>query len=96
MLLHVPRHSKYFNICSGFSATDILPFDADKVLSMLNTYLRTPTPPTPPPPPSSQSSPWMPETPHNIRDLERQSATIRKDTQKHTAGSNSPTNRAVQ
>ncbi len=32
---------------SGFVATGLVPYDPDRVLSKLNTQLRTPTPPPP-------------------------------------------------
>ena len=35
-------------VCSGFVATGLVPYNPERVLSKLNTQLRTPTPPLPP------------------------------------------------
>jgi hypothetical protein len=62
------------------------------VLSKLNTQLRTPTPP---PPPTTEQAPWVPETPHNIQELEFQAKAIRDFVQRRTAGSSSRTVRQL-
>ena len=77
---------------SGFAATGIVPYDPERVLSKLNTQLRTPTPPLPP---SNTPSPYALKTPHNIQSLERQSAAIQGFIQGRTAGSTSPTDQAI-
>jgi hypothetical protein len=77
---------------SGFAAAGLVPYDPERVLSKLNSYLRTPTPP---PPPTTEQAPWVPETPHNIQELEFQAKAIGDFVQRHTAGSSSPTDRAV-
>jgi hypothetical protein len=77
---------------SGFAATGLVPYDPERVLSKLNSYLRTPTPP---PPPTTKQAPWVPETPHNIQELEFQAKAIGDFVQRRTAGSSSPTDRAV-
>ena len=79
-------------IRNGFVATGLVPYDPKRVLSKLNTQLRTPTPP-----PSSviEQAPWVPETPHNIQELELQAKAIGDFVQRRTAGSNSPTDRVV-
>ena len=41
-------------IRSGFAATGLVPYDPKRVLSKLNTQLRTPTPP---PPPATEQAP---------------------------------------
>jgi hypothetical protein len=79
-------------IRSGFGATGLVPYDPERVLSKLNTQLRTPTPP----PPATEQAPWVPETPHNIRELEFQAKAIGDFVQRRTAGSSSPTDRAIQ
>jgi hypothetical protein len=61
------------NILGGFAATGLVPFNPECVLEKLHITLRTPTPPALP----IQSSPWNPKTPHTIRDLERQTQSIR-------------------
>ena len=78
---------------SGFAATGLVPYDPERVLSKLNTQLRTPTPP---PPSATEQAPWVLETPHNIQELERQAKAIRDFVQRRTASSSSPTDRAVQ
>jgi hypothetical protein len=78
---------------SGFAATGLVPYDPERVLSKLNSHLRTPTPP---PPSSTKQAPWVPETPHNIQELELQAKAIGDFVQRRTAGSTSPTDRAVQ
>jgi len=80
-------------IRSGFAATGLVPYDPEYVLSKLNTQLRTPTPP---PPPATKQAPWVPETPHNIQELEFQAKAIGDYIQRRTAGSSSPTDRAIQ
>jgi hypothetical protein len=77
---------------SGFAGAGLVPYDPERVLSKLNSYLRTPTPPPPPP---TKQAPWVPETPHNIQELESQAKAVRDFVQRRTAGSSSPTDRAV-
>jgi hypothetical protein len=48
---------------NGFAATGLVPFDPERVLSKLNTQLRTPTPPANPSPTQAR---WVPETPYDI------------------------------
>jgi DDE superfamily endonuclease len=64
------------NIKSSFAATGVLPYDPERVLSKLNTQLRTPTPP-PTSGPGLGLGPWVPKTPHNIAELELQSKAIK-------------------
>ena len=80
-------------IRSGFGATGLVPYDPERVLSKLNTQLRTPTPP---PPPTTEQAPWVPETPHNIQELEFQAKAIGDFVRRRTAGSSSPTDHAIQ
>jgi hypothetical protein len=80
-------------IRNGFLATGLIPFDPEQVLSRLNTQLRTPTPPTDPP--STQRSPWVPETPHDIAQLELQAQTIKGYLSRRTQSPPSPTNHAL-
>jgi hypothetical protein len=77
---------------SGFAATGLVPYDPERVLSKLNTQLRTPTPP---PPSTTEHAPWVLETPHNIQELELQAKAIGDFVQRRTAGSSSPTDHAV-
>ncbi len=80
-------------IRSGFGATGLVPYDPERVLSKLNTQLRTPTPP---PPSTIEQAPWVPETPHNIQELEFQAKAIGDFVRRRTAGSSSPTDHAIQ
>lgn len=77
----------------GFRAAGLVPYDPERVLSMLNTQLRTPTPS---PPPATEQVRWVPEAPHNIRELELQAKVIGDFIQRRTAGSSSPTGRTIQ
>ena len=49
-------------IRSGFIAIGLVPYDPERVLSKLNTQLRTPIPP---PIVLPEQGRWVPETPHN-------------------------------
>ena len=68
---------------SGFAATGLVPYNPDRVLSKLNTQLRTPTPPLLSN--SPQQAPWVPETPHNIAELELQTKALKDYIQRRTA-----------
>ena len=78
---------------NGFTATGLVPFNPERVLSKLNTQLRTPTPPTAPL--STQQSPWVPETPQNIAQLELQAQTIKGYLSRRTQSPPSPTDHAL-
>src|SRR5450432_1894971 len=80
------------NIQSSFTATGVLPYDPERVLSKLNTQLRTPTPP-----PTSELGlgPWAPETLHNIAELELQSKVIKDYLQRRTRSPPSPLEAAL-
>ncbi|KFY98186.1 hypothetical protein V500_01781 [Pseudogymnoascus sp. VKM F-4518 (FW-2643)] len=80
------------NIRSGFAATGLISHDPNRVLEKLHITLRTPTPPINQQP---ASSPWNPETPHNIRELERQTKTIKEYIQRRTQSPPSPTDLAL-
>lgn len=79
-------------IRNGFAATGLVPYDPERVLSKLNTQLRTPTPPVVI---SSEQDRWVPETPHNVAQLELQTKTVQGLFQGRTTGSSSPTERAL-
>jgi hypothetical protein len=64
------------NIRSGFAATGLVPFNPDRVLSILNTQYRTPSPP--PPVSATRVSPWAAETPHNLTELQNQTELIKR------------------
>ena len=80
------------NIKSSFTATRVIPYDPERVLSKLNTQLRTPTPP---PTSGLGLGPWAPETPHNIAELELQSKAIKDYLKRRTKSPPSPTELAL-
>lgn len=79
------------NIKSGFRGTGLIPYDPNAVLSLLHTQYRTPSPPIPPP----QQPQWTAETPHNILELEQQTALIKQYLQRRTHSPPTPTGRAL-
>jgi hypothetical protein len=79
-------------IQSGFAATGIVPYDPDRVLAKLCTQLRTPTPPGDLPQLQGQ---WIPETPHNVSELELQAKAIKDYIQRRTQSPPSPTDLAL-
>lgn len=82
------------NIKAGFQATGLEPFDPSEVLSNINALVQTPSPSTPS---SIQDDDqcWMPETPHSIDQLKRQTRIIRKRFKKKTILTPSPTNQGT-
>jgi hypothetical protein len=62
-------------IKNSFSATGLVPYNPDRVISKLNIRLYTPTPP---PSRGSQSSAWEPITPSNSKQLQKQGSSIKK------------------
>ena len=76
------------NICSGFLATGLVPYDPDRVLSSL-PVIRTPSPPLGL---ASSAPAWTSETPHNTAQLEQQAKLIHELLQR---SSQSPTSQAV-
>src|SRR5450432_2354198 len=84
------------NIQVSFAATGLVPYDPERVLSKLNTQLRTPTPPPLPLPlPALDQGPWIPETPHNTTQLELQSKAIKDYIKRRTKSPPSPTDLAL-
>jgi hypothetical protein len=83
-------------IRSGFAATGLVLFDPERVLSRLNTHLRTLTPPVDPSTGTpTQQAPWVPETPHDITQLELQTKAIKDYIKRRTASPPSPTDQAL-
>jgi hypothetical protein len=77
------------NIQAGFAATGLVPYDPNRVLSELHTEYQTP----PPCPPSN--APWVAETPHNIAELQQQTALIKSYLKRRTQSPPSPTEQAL-
>ena len=74
------------NIRAGFTATGLVPYDLDRVLSLLHTKYQTPSPPRPPLDVSQAA-----ETPYNITSLQQQTALIRRYLKQRTHSPPSPT-----
>jgi DDE superfamily endonuclease/Tc5 transposase DNA-binding domain/helix-turn-helix, Psq domain len=80
------------NIHSSFTATGLVPYDPERVLSRLHTQLKTPTPP---PAMAIEQGPWVPETPYNTAQLELQSKAIKDYIKRRTKSPPSPTDVAL-
>lgn len=63
------------NIRSGFAATGLVPFDPDRVLSLVHAQFKTPSPQLVP-----QTSPqiWISQTPQDILQLQKQTELIKQ------------------
>lgn len=88
--LYQNAHSRTFhqnNIRSSFAATGLIPFKPDYVLEQLHVVLRTPTPPPQP----FQQPLWIPETPHNIVELQHQTEAVKRLIRYRTQSPPSPT-----
>jgi hypothetical protein len=79
------------NIQSSFAATGLVPYDPKRVLLKLHPQLKTPASPSS----SHEQWPWVPETPHNIAQLELQTKTIKEYLQRRTKRPPTPTNHAL-
>ena len=74
-------------IRSGFAAIGLVPYNPKRVLSKLNTQLRTPTPP---PTILPELGRWVPETPYNTSQLELQARAIKEYISRCTKSPPSP------
>ena len=77
------------NIQAGFAATGLVPYSPNRVLAQLHTEYQTPSPH-----PQSDAS-WTAETPHNIAELQQQTALIRGYLKRRTHSPPSPTEQAL-
>jgi hypothetical protein len=77
------------NIQAGFAATSLVPYSPDRVLSQLHAEYQTP-----PPRPQSNAS-WAAETPHNIAELQKQTALLKRYLKQRTQSPPSPTEQAL-
>lgn len=62
-------------IQNSFTASGLVPVDAERVLSKLNISIRTPTPPNSRP--SSRSSQFTPQTPETVIQLQKQASMLK-------------------
>jgi hypothetical protein len=69
------------NICSGFRATGLVPFNPDAVLSKLDVVVRTPSPAL------LEQPTWVSQTPTTTRELEAQSTLVRERLRRHQSSS---------
>jgi hypothetical protein len=69
------------NIRSGFAATGLVPYEPDRVLSLLHTQLHTPSPQLQP---QADPSPYTAATPHNITELQQQTELISQYIKRHS------------
>ena len=76
------------NIQSSFTATGLVPYDPERVLSKLNTQFKTPTPPSTSYT-NAPTQPWTFETPHDTAQLQLQANAIKRTVLP------TPTNRAL-
>jgi hypothetical protein len=79
------------NIQAGFAATGLVPYSPDRMLAELHTEFRTPSPQ---PCPASDAS-WVAETPHNVAELHKQTALLKRYLEHRTHSSPSPTEQAL-
>ena len=77
------------NIRSGFAATGLIPYDPIQVLSTISRPL------TPPQAPAATYEHWVPETPHNIHQLEQQVVAIKGFIQRRSKSPPTPTDTAI-
>jgi hypothetical protein len=82
-------------IHSGFAATGLVPYEPDRVLSLLHAQFHTPIPtPSPQLRPQIQNT-WTAETPHDITQLQHQTALIRQYLKRRTQSPPSPADKAL-
>jgi hypothetical protein len=77
------------NVLSTFRATYLIPFNPEEILGRFTIQLKTPTPP------GSRSTDSAPKTPYNIKQLKKQTTTIKKLLRARTQSPSSPTKTAL-
>ena len=80
-------------IRNAFKASGLVLYDPIHILSKLHMVTKTPTPPGSSY--GSQSSYWTPQTPQNLRQLQRQGRTIEEHLRRRIIYSTSPIKQAV-
>ena len=79
------------NIQAGFAATGLVPYSPDRVLAQLYTEYRTPSPQRCP----QSNTFWAAETPHNVAELQQQTALLKRCLKRRTHSPLSPTEQAL-
>ena len=79
------------NIRAGFAATGLVPYSPDRVLSQLHAEFQTPLPQRRPP----SNASWAAETPHNITELQQQTALLKRYLKQRMHSPPSPTEQAL-
>ena len=77
------------NIQAGFAATGLIPYSPDHVLSQLHTKYQTP------PPHPLLNAFWVAEIPHNITELQKQTALLKRYIKRRTYSPLSPIEQAL-
>ena len=80
------------NICSGFAAAGLVPFDPERVLSRLQLKLQTPTPPASE---TAIAASQTPKTPYTVAQLAQEYTTIKGLLKRRSKSPLSPTERAL-
>lgn len=80
------------NIQGGFSGTGLFPYNPNRVLDLLPTVLKTPSPQLLP---QLDPEPWVVETPHNATQLKEQINLLKKHLKRRTQSPPSPTELAL-
>lgn len=79
------------NIQSGFAATGLVPYEPNRVLSLIHVQFHTPSPQLRP-----QTQPvWTAETPHDITELQNQAELITQYLKRRTQSPPTPTQKAI-
>jgi len=79
------------NLRSGFAATGLVPYEPNRVLSLLHTQYNTPSPHLQP----QTTAAWVSETPHNIEELQHQIDLLKQYIQRRTHSPPSPSDQAL-
>jgi hypothetical protein len=79
------------NIQAGFAATGLVPYRPGRMLSQLHAEFRTPLPWCRPP----SNASWTAKTPHNIAELQKQTALLMRCLKRRTHSPPSPTEQAL-
>ena len=79
------------NIQTGFAVTGLVPYGPERVLAQLHAEYQTPSPQCRP----RSNTSWIAETPHNIAELQQQTALIKRYLKQRTHSPPSPSGHAI-